>query len=337
MTCRGVGEYSGREAGGRARARAARRRWGSDGVFLTGATGFVGMELLAPLSGAHRPSRVCARARGRTIARRRRGCERTLLGLFGPDHPYSERVVAVPGDITRPGLGLRAATRRGSPSASARSCTAPRRCRLSRGSRMRSRSTWSGTLRMLEFAERCQARGGLRRFSYISTAYVAGEHAGCFSEDDLDVGQRFRNAYEQSKFEAECLLADMVASGCRSRSCARASSSASATTAGRRRSTCCTGRCARSRAAPMRRCRRAATRRSTSCPVDYVADAIFALSQAAEAEGATFHLTAGAQASSVGELVELASAFFGRPPPRLVDPVAVSAGGAPAARSSHAR
>ncbi len=56
-------------------------------------------------------------------------------------------------------------------------------------------------------------------------------------------------------------------------------------------------------------------------PVDYVADATFALSQAPEAEGTTFHLTAGADASSVGELVELASAFFKRPAPRLIDPL----------------
>jgi Male sterility protein len=56
-------------------------------------------------------------------------------------------------------------------------------------------------------------------------------------------------------------------------------------------------------------------------PVDYVADAIFALSRAPEAEGATFHLTAGAHASSVGELVELASAFFRRPAPRLIEPL----------------
>ena len=55
-------------------------------------------------------------------------------------------------------------------------------------------------------------------------------------------------------------------------------------------------------------------------PVDYVADAIFALSQAPETEGSTFHLTAGRDASSVGELVELASEFFGRRPPRLVHP-----------------
>jgi long-chain acyl-CoA synthetase len=55
-------------------------------------------------------------------------------------------------------------------------------------------------------------------------------------------------------------------------------------------------------------------------PVDYVADAIFALSQAPEAEGSTYHLTAGSNATSVGELVELAAAYFRRPAPRLISP-----------------
>jgi len=41
-------------------------------------------------------------------------------------------------------------------------------------------------------------------------AYIVGDHTGCFSEDNLDVGQRFRNAREQSKFEAEFLLADQA-------------------------------------------------------------------------------------------------------------------------------
>ena len=95
------------------------------------------------------------------------------------------------------------------------------------------RSTCEGTRRVLEFAERCQARGGLRRLSHISTAYVAGEHAGCFSEDDLDVGQRFRNAYEQSKFEAERLVAGCARAAADHGRCARASSSGSATAAGR--------------------------------------------------------------------------------------------------------
>jgi nucleoside-diphosphate-sugar epimerase len=54
--------------------------------------------------------------------------------------------------------------------------------------------------------------------------------------------------------------------------------------------------------------------------VDYVADAIFALANTPEAVGATFHLTAGRYASSVAELVDLASGFFDRPAPLLIEP-----------------
>src|SRR5437763_10977260 len=59
---------------------------------------------------------------------------------------------------------------------------------------------------MLNFADEANARGGLARFAYVSTAYVAGTHPGEFHEDELAVGQDFRNAYEQSKFEAEQLV-----------------------------------------------------------------------------------------------------------------------------------
>ena len=52
MTCRAVGELGGSQRRGQSpvgRARAGERAWiaASDGVLLTGATGFVGMELLA--------------------------------------------------------------------------------------------------------------------------------------------------------------------------------------------------------------------------------------------------------------------------------------------------
>ena len=40
----------------------------------------------------------------------------------------------------------------------------------------------------------------------MSTAYVAGEPGGLFREDELSVGQSFRNPYERSKFEAEVAL-----------------------------------------------------------------------------------------------------------------------------------
>ncbi len=47
---------------------------------------------------------------------------------------------------------------------------------------------------------------------------------------------------------------------------------------------------------------------------------MFALSRIPQAEGATFHLTAGTQSSSVGQVIELATRFFGHREPWLVDP-----------------
>ena len=87
---------------------------------------------------------------------------------------------------------------------------------------------------------------GLRRMTYVSTAYVAGDRRGRAHETELDVGQGFRNAYEStsSRPSAGC---GVGASGCRSRSCARASSSVSAGRAGPPPSTWSTVRCARSR------------------------------------------------------------------------------------------
>ena len=45
----------------------------------------------------------------------------------------------------------------------------------------------------------------------MSTCYVSGRYDGVFAEDDLDVGQAFRNHYEATKFEAEMLVRKAMA------------------------------------------------------------------------------------------------------------------------------
>jgi thioester reductase-like protein len=60
-----------------------------------------------------------------------------------------------------------------------------------------------GTRNALELARDC-AR--LRRFNHFSSCYVSGDRVGVIAEDELDVGQGFRNAYEESKFHAERLV-----------------------------------------------------------------------------------------------------------------------------------
>ncbi|MGO9322006.1 MAG: SDR family oxidoreductase [Solirubrobacteraceae bacterium] len=289
----------------------------ADGVFLTGATGFVGMELLARyLERTER--RVYALVRGADEHEAQARMQRTLLGLFGPANPYAERVVAVRGDVTRAGLGIAGGLDWLAGQVSeivhgAASVSFDRELEEMRAINL------DGTRRVLEFAERCHAGGTLRRVSYISTAYVAGDHAGCFSEDDLDVGQRFRNTYEQSKFEAERMIA-------RSHARLPLTTFRPSIIVGERDTGWTTSfnvlywpLRAFARGAYIALPARGAAPVDV-VPVDYVADAIFALSQAPEAEGTRFHLTAGTHLSSVAELVELATAFFKRPAPHLLEP-----------------
>lgn len=46
-------------------------------------------------------------------------------------------------------------------------------------------------------------RSELQCLHHVSTCYVSGRHPGLFTEDDLDVGQRFNNHYEETKFLSE--------------------------------------------------------------------------------------------------------------------------------------
>ena len=61
-----------------------------------------------------------------------------------------------------------------------------------------------GTKNVLEFLEQAT---GFERLHYVSTAYVSGAARGTFRETDLDVGQGFKNHYEETKFQAEVEVA----------------------------------------------------------------------------------------------------------------------------------
>ncbi len=57
-----------------------------------------------------------------------------------------------------------------------------------------------GTGNILDFCLACE---GLERLHYVSTAYVAGMRTGVVYEHELSLGQRFKNHYESTKFQAE--------------------------------------------------------------------------------------------------------------------------------------
>ena len=61
-----------------------------------------------------------------------------------------------------------------------------------------------GTRNVVRFLAECPR---LERLHYVSTCYVSGTATGVFHETDLDVGQSFKNHYEETKFMAEVEVA----------------------------------------------------------------------------------------------------------------------------------
>jgi long-chain acyl-CoA synthetase len=175
-------------------------------VLITGATGFVGMELLVRiLEQTDRDVIVLVRACDNEAAQGR--IDEVLETLLAPgERPARGRVRAQAADLTSPGLGLSTMARK----RLAGSIGAVVHCAASISFTLEledaRRINVAGTREVLALAKEAFDGGSLDRFVHVSTAYVAGERDGCVSETDGDVGQCYRNTYERTKLEAEELV-----------------------------------------------------------------------------------------------------------------------------------
>ena len=174
-------------------------------LVMTGFPGFLGSALLPRLL-ARRPGvdAVCLVQAAHLDAARER-----LAAIEAAEPHVAGRVRLVVGDITTPGLGLvdrdallvEAATEVWHLAAV---------YDLAVGEEVARRVNVVGTDRVLEL---CRRLPDLQRLHHVSTCYVSGRHAGVFREDDLELGQEFRNHYEATKHEAEVLVRRAMAAG----------------------------------------------------------------------------------------------------------------------------
>jgi nucleoside-diphosphate-sugar epimerase len=171
-------------------------------IFLTGATGAIGGDLLRKLA-------------------IRQGCRINVL-VRRTDRDPAERVKAIVGDVNvraslnvlegdiaaGPSLGLDGAafaalTRETSHIIHAAGSTS---FTLSLPAARAANVLATGN--MLRFAREC---GSLECGAFLSTVYVSGKRRGVFDESEYgDAGQGFVNSYEQSKSEMEQLIRDAM-------------------------------------------------------------------------------------------------------------------------------
>jgi len=169
-------------------------------VLFTGFPGFIGMRLLPRLMELSPQARFRCLVQSRFLDAAHQG-----LAQIEAAHPEARgRVDVVIGDITETGLGLAAADAqalKGSLTAAHHlaavyDLAVPRDLGL--------RVNLHGTRNVVRFLAECPR---FERLHYVSTCYVSGTAIGVFHETDLDVGQSFKNHYEETKFLAEMEVA----------------------------------------------------------------------------------------------------------------------------------
>ena len=284
-------------------------------VFLTGATGFLGMEVLARLLEAGDRD-VVALVRAADTAAAEARLDGVLETLWTDPSPYRGRVRAVAGDLIEPNLGMTISER----TELAEQVGAVLHCAASISFDLpleeARQINVEGTREVIGFAREAKALGRLERFLHVSTAYVSGAYPGTFRERQLVAGQEFRNTYEQTKWEAEQIIAeaDDLAPAVVRPSIVMGESDSGWTPA------------FNVLYWPLRAFSRGlfsqvpaiADGRVDVVPVDYVADGIVHLLDHSEA--GVFNLVAGREAPTVEELITMGTEAFGIERPQLVEP-----------------
>lgn len=174
-------------------------------VFIIGATGFLGTQVTRLIL-EQRQNPVVVLVRGKDVTDARLRLERAWQDWPGMIDELGKRIRIVNGDLCLPGLGLQGTIKEELAGCVSHVIHIAADIRLNEPLEELRRINVEGVRNVLEFARSAHRLGGLDRFSYVSTSYVAGARKGCVAEDELTDRYGFSNHYEQSKFEGESLV-----------------------------------------------------------------------------------------------------------------------------------
>jgi thioester reductase-like protein len=284
---------------------------GEELILITGATGFLGVQMVHKLLDSRPGATLALIIRDRADQSGQRRADAIV--------PASQRsrVRVYSGDVSLPNCGLDAATYGRLSAETTRVIHSAATVRFDHSLDEARRINVEGTQRVLDFAA---TASHLQSFAYVGTAYVAGERTGLIRESELAVGQSYRNTYEQTKAEAEALVHSRLSSipGMILRPSIIVGDSRTGVTSSFKMMYW-----------PLKIYARRLWRTVPGfpdavldiVPVDFVADAVLRLVFDEAAFGKTVHLCAGSRGSAtIQQIASRAAEFFDAPEARYVDP-----------------
>jgi len=168
-------------------------------VFVTGYPGFIGKRLVRRLAeqGREQRERLFVLVQQKHLA----AAQADLSTIDGAT--LGGRVEVIEGDVEQMHLGLSGAEWKSLAAEVTDIWHLASVSRLEADRRFIRQVNVEGTRNVIELA---QASRRLSRLNHFSSSYVSGNRVGVILEDELAMGQRFHNAYEESKYQAELLV-----------------------------------------------------------------------------------------------------------------------------------
>ncbi len=168
---------------------------GPEVVFVTGYPGFIGKRLVRRLveEGRRRKARLVLLVQPRFA----RDAAAELEALGAADHEVIE------GDVVQMHLGLSGAEFKRLRSEVTEIWHLAAIAYVGAERELLKRVNVEGTRNVVELA---RTSPGLARLNHFSTTLVSGNRVGVILEDELEMGQRFHNAYEETKYKAELIV-----------------------------------------------------------------------------------------------------------------------------------
>ena len=169
-------------------------------ILFTGFPGFIGARLLPRLLELNHDVEFVCLVQDRFL-----DLAQTAIKDLAKAHPHTtKRITTVVGDITQPDLGMAQSEARALKKELREAHHLAAVYDLAVKREVGLRINLEGTRNVLDFIEDCPH---FDRLHYVSTAYVSGNAVGVYHETDLDLGQGFKNFYEETKFLAEVEVA----------------------------------------------------------------------------------------------------------------------------------